>query len=327
MRAIVQTEHGSPDVLKLTEVPDPVPGAGELLVEVAHVGVNFIDTYRRTGQYPIDLPHTPGTESAGTVAAVGSGVTGWSVGDRVAYAAAPGAYAEKVLVPAATALGVPAGLDLDVAAALPLQGMTAHYLLDGASHVGDGSTVLLTGAAGGVGLLVTQLASARGARVIALVGNPGKEELARTAGAQDVIRYRELDDLTTDLPRAVRELTGGTGVDVALDGVGKDTFDASLASLRTRGTLVLFGAASGPVPPFDLQRLNSAGSVFVTRPTLVHYTAEREELEWRWLAVASPAAEGTLDVRIGHRFPLADAADAHHAIESGTTTGKILLDV
>ncbi|MGC5616061.1 quinone oxidoreductase family protein [Georgenia sp. Z1491] len=327
MRAIVQTDTGSPDVLQLTEVPDPVPGPDDLLVDVAHAGVNFIDTYRRSGQYPIDLPHTPGTEGAGTVAAVGANVTGWSAGDPVAYAAGPGAYAEKAIVPAAVALPVPDGLSLDVAAALPLQGMTAHYLVDGASHVTDGSTVLLTAAAGGVGLLVTQLASARGARVLALVGAPEKEELARAAGAAEAIRYRELDDLSAELPALVRELTDGRGVDISLDGVGKDTFDASLASLRTRGTLVLFGAASGPVPPFDLQRLNSAGSVFVTRPSIGHYTSDREERRWRWQSVAEPASRGDLDVRIGHRFPLAQAADAHRAIESGTTTGKILLDV
>lgn len=327
MRAIVQTEHGSPDVLQLTDVPDPAPGPEDLLVDVAHAGLNFIDTYRRTGLYPVDLPHTPGSEGSGVVREVGGEVTGWSVGDRVAWAAGPASYAEQVVLPASVALPVPDGLALDVAAALPLQGMTAHYLLDGAARVTEGSTVLLTAAAGGVGLLATQLATARGGRVIALVGSKEKEELARAAGAADVVRYRELGDLTAELPGIVRGRTGGAGVDVALDGVGKDTFDASLASLRTRGTLVLFGAASGPVPPLDLQRLNAAGSVFVTRPTLAHYTAESAELERRWRSVADAAAVGSLDVRIGRRFPLAEAADAHRAIESGNTSGKVLIDV
>ncbi|MGO1174523.1 MAG: quinone oxidoreductase family protein [Actinomycetaceae bacterium] len=326
MRAIVQTETGSPDVLRLTEVPDPAPAPGELLVDVAHAGLNFIDTYRRSGQYPVDLPHTPGSEGSGVVRGVGEAVSGWSVGDRVAWAAGPASYAEQVVLPAGVALRVPDGLGLDAAAALPLQGMTAHYLVDGATRVAEGTTVLLTAAAGGVGLLATQLAAARGAHVIALVGSPEKEELARAAGAAEVVRYRELDDLTAELPGIVRGLTGGAGVDVALDGVGRDTFDASLGSLRPRGTLVLFGAASGPVPPLDLQRLNSGGSLFVTRPSIGDYTADREEREHRWSEVSSRAARGELDVRIGHRFPLADAAAAHRAIESGTTTGKILID-
>lgn len=326
MRAIVQTEHGSADVLNLTEVPDPVPGPTDILVDVAHTGVNFIDTYRRTGLYPVKLPHVPGTEGSGVVAAVGDAVDGWSVGDRVAWAAAPGSYAERVVLRAEAGLRVPDALGLDVAAALPIQGMTAHFLTDGAAAVGEDSAVLLTGAAGGVGLLATQLARARGARVIALVGSREKESLARAAGAADVVRYRELDDLTAELPAIIKDLTDGLGVHVALDGVGKDTFDASLASLRVRGTLVLFGAASGPVPPFDLQRLNSGGSLFVTRPTYGDYTADRAERERRWADVSGAAAAGSLDVRIGHRFPLSEAADAHRAIESGTTTGKILLD-
>ncbi|MFC7405411.1 quinone oxidoreductase family protein [Georgenia alba] len=325
MRAIHATEAGGPEVLSVVDLPEPEPGPGEVVVDVAAAGVNFIDTYRRSGVYPMDFPHVPGSEGAGTVTAVGPGVADLTVGDRVAWAEAPGSYAERAVVAAEVALPVPDDLDLEAAAALPLQGMTAHYLVASAFPVQAGHTVLVTAAAGGVGLLLTQLAAARGARVIGTVGSAQKEALAREAGAAEVIRYAELADMTTELPRIVRDLTDGRGVDVAYDGVGKDTFDASLGSLRPRGMLVLFGGASGQVPPFDLQRLNRAGSIFVTRPTLAHYTADRQELLWRAGEVFGAVVEGTLSVRVGARYPLADARAAHEALEGRATTGKVLL--
>jgi NADPH2:quinone reductase len=325
MRAIHATHAGGPEVLSVVELPDPEPGPGEVVAEVGAAGVNFIDTYKRGGVYPMSFPHVPGAEGAGTVVAVGEGVTGLAVGDRIAWADAPGSYAERVVVPADVALPVPDELDLQTAAALPLQGMTAHYLVASTFPLHAGQTALLTAAAGGVGLLLTQLAVARGARVIGMVGSAEKEALAREAGASDVIRYTELDDLTTDVPRIVRNLTDGVGVDVAYDGVGKDTFDASLASVRRRGMLVLFGGASGQVPPFDLQRLNRAGSIFATRPTLGHYTADREELLWRAGEIFEAARAGTLTVRIGATFPLAEARAAHEALEGRATTGKVVL--
>jgi NADPH:quinone reductase len=325
MRAIHATQAGGPEVLSVVELPDPEPGPGEVLAELAAAGINFIDTYKRGGVYPMDFPHVPGAEGAGTVVAVGEGVTDLAVGDRIAWADAPGSYAERVVVPADVALPVPDELDLETAAALPLQGMTAHYLVSSTFPLQAGQTVLLTAAAGGVGLLLTQLAVARGARVIGMVGSAEKEALAREAGAAEVIRYTELDDLTADVPRIVRDLTDGVGVDVAYDGVGRDTFDASLASVRRRGMLVLFGGASGQVPPFDLQRLNRAGSLFTTRPTLGHYTADRDELLWRAREIFDAAGAGTLKVRIGERFPLADARAAHEALEGRATTGKVLL--
>ncbi|GAA1649856.1 quinone oxidoreductase family protein [Georgenia ruanii] len=325
MRAIHATEAGGPEVLSVVDMPEPHARPGELVVRLAAAGVNFRDTYERSGVYPMPFPHVPGAEGAGTVTAVGEGVTDVAVGDRVAWADARASYAEQVLVPAAAALPVPDGLDLETAAALPLQGMTAHYLVASTFPLGPGQTALLTAAAGGVGLLLTQMATARGARVIGLVGSREKEVLAREAGAAEVVRYTELDDLTAELPGIVRELTGGAGVDVAYDGVGRTTFDASLASLRRRGMLVLFGGASGQVPPFDLQRLNSVGSAFVTRPKLADYVADREELLWRAGEVFGAAVAGRLTVRVGARFPLAEARQAHEALEGRGTTGKVLL--
>ena len=325
MRAIHATEAGGPEVLSVVDVPAPSAGPGELVVRLAAAGVNFRDTYERSGVYPMSFPHVPGAEGAGTVTAVGEGVSDFAVGDRVAWADARASYAEEVVVPAAVALPVPDGLDLETAAALPLQGMTAHYLVASTFPLGPGQTALLTAAAGGVGLLLTQMATARGARVIGLVGSREKEVLAREAGAAEVVRYTELDDLTAELPGIVREMTGGAGVDVAYDGVGRTTFDASLASLRRRGMLVLFGGASGQVPPFDLQRLNSVGSAFVTRPKLGDYVADREELLWRARDVFDAAVAGRLKVRVGERFPLAEAQQAHEALEGRATTGKVLL--
>lgn len=328
MRAIQVSRAGGPEVLEPAELPEPSPGPGQLLVEVAAAGVNFIDTYRRSGVYPTPVPHVPGSEGAGRVVAVGPDGPvpgGLAVGEPVAWHDASGSYAELVLVRAAAALRVPDGVALDVAAAVPLQGMTAHYLVTSSFAVRPGHDVLVHAAAGGTGLLLTQLATARGARVVGTVSTAAKEALARAAGAADVIRYTELDDLTTELPAAVRDLTGGAGVHAVNDGVGADTFDASLASLRVRGTLVLFGGSSGQVPPVDLQRLNTGGSLFVTRPTLAHHVAEPDELAWRAGEVFGAVADGTLDVRVRARYPLAEAARAHADLEGRRTTGKLLL--
>lgn len=325
MHAIIATAAGGPDVLDLIEVDDPTPGPRDLLVRTVAAGVNFIDTYRRAGVYPMTYPHVVGSEGAGEVVAVGSQVDGFAVGDLVAWADAPSSYAELVVVPARAALPVPAGVDPLVAAALPLQGMTAHYLVASTFPVTEGQDVLVHAAAGGVGLLLTQLAVARGARVIGTVGTPEKEELARAAGATDVIRYTELLDLTEELPAIVRGLTGGKGVHTVFDGVGRSTFDASLASLRPRGGLALFGGASGQVPPVDPQLLNRAGSVFLTRPTLAHYTASAEDTRWRSGELFAAVADGTLDVRIGAQYPLEEAAEAHRALEGRETTGKVVL--
>lgn len=325
MRAVVARSAGGPEVLEYTERPDPEPGPGELLVRVAAAGVNFIDTYRRAGVYPMDYPHVVGVEGSGTVEACGPGVDRFAVGDRVAWHQAPGSYAELAVVGADVAVRVPTGLDLTTAAALPLQGMTAHYLVASTFEVGLGHDVLLTAGAGGVGLLATQLAAARGGRVLTTVSTPEKAALSSAAGAAHTIDYAAMDDLAAELPAVVHELTDGAGVHVAYDGVGAATFDASLASLRRRGTLVLFGGASGQVPPFDLQRLNAGGSLYVTRPSLGHYTATRAELEWRASEVFGAAAGGDLEVRVGATYPLADAAAAHAALEGRSTTGKVLL--
>jgi len=321
MRAIQISSAGGPDVLVPAELPDPRTEPGTLLVEVAAVGVNYIDTYQRAGIYPMTLPYVPGLEGAGRVRAVGEGVADSRVGDRVAWAEGLGSYAELVAVAADKAVPVPAALSDEVAAAALLQGMTAHFLATDTHPVQPGEDVLVHAAAGGLGLLLTQLVTARGARVIGTVSTPEKEELARGAGAADVIRYTEVDDLAA----AVRELTGGAGVHVAYDSVGATTFDASLASLRRRGLLVLCGASSGPVPPVDPQRLNAAGSVFLTRPKLFDHIDTREELTARAAAVYSVVADGTLDVRIGRRYPLAEARAAHADLQARRTTGKLLL--
>lgn len=325
MRAVVATAPGGPEVLQVVELPDPEPRPDEAVVAVAAAGVNFIDTYRRSGLYPMRYPHVVGSEGAGRVVALGSSVTGVAVGDRVAWTAANGSYAQLATVRASDLIPVPDGVSDETAAGIPMQGITAHYLVSSTVGLRPGDDVLLHAAAGGVGLLATQLATLRGARVIGTVGTAAKEELARQAGAADVIRYRELDDVTRQLPALVRELTSGVGVRAAYDSVGKDTFDASLASVRPRGTLVLFGASSGPVPPVDPQRLNAAGSVYLTRPSLGAYTATREELLGRTEELFALLADGRLSVRIGATYPLRDAADAHRALEGRRTTGKVLL--
>ncbi|MBI9115423.1 quinone oxidoreductase family protein [Sanguibacter suaedae] len=322
---VVATAPGGPEVLAVRTVPALRPGPGEVVVDVAAAGVNFIDTYRRSGVYPMTYPGVLGSEGAGTVTAVGDGVETVRPGDRVAWCDAPDSYASQVLLPAERAVPVPDDVDLLTAAALPLQGLTAHYLVTSTFAVGPGQDVLVHAGAGGVGLLLTQLAVRRGARVITTVSTSDKADLSRAAGAHDVVLYTELDDLTRDLPAVVRGLTDDRGVHVAYDSVGKDTFDASLASVRTRGTLVLFGGSSGQVPPFDLQRLNAAGSLAVARPSLAHHVATREELLSRSDDLFRAVSDGTLHVRVGATYPLADAARAHEALESRRTTGKVLL--
>ncbi|GAB2595242.1 quinone oxidoreductase family protein [Pseudactinotalea suaedae] len=326
MRAIEVSEAGGPEQLQVVEVAEPEPGPGQVVVAPAAIGLNFIETYQRSGVYPVEHPFRPGGEGAGEVVAVAADVTALRVGDQVAWTSSvTGSYAERVLLEAAQALPIPAGLDLRTAAALPLQGLTVSMLVDGAFDLRPGQDVLLTAGAGGIGLLLTQVAAHRGARVITTVSTAEKEALSREAGAADVIRYDGFDDITTELPATVRDLTGGAGVHVVYDGVGKSTFDGSLASLRTRGTLVLFGGASGPVPPFDPQRLNRAGSVFLTRPTMFHYVSDPDERARRWSQVSAWVTEGVVDLRVGATFPLADAEHAHRALEGRQTTGKVLL--
>jgi NADPH2:quinone reductase len=316
---------GGADVLEYGEVPDPTPGPGELLVSVIASGVNFIDTYRRSGVYASEFPHIPGAEAMGTVVALGDGVEGVAVGQRVAWVDVLRSYAQLAVVPSARAVTIPDDVDDASAAALPLQGITAHYLAVSTYPVQRGDTVLVHAAAGGVGLLLTELAVSRGARVIGTVSTAAKEELSREAGADEVILYSEFQDIDRELPAAVRELTAGRGVDVVYDGVGKATFEASLASLRPRGMLALFGAASGQVPPFDLQRLIGLHSLYVTRPTIGDYIAGREELTWRAREVFEAAASGVLTPRVGGMYPLEGAAAAHVDLESRRTTAKVLL--
>jgi NADPH2:quinone reductase len=311
-------EVGGPDVLRAEDVPTPEPSEGELLVDVGAAGVNYIDTYIRSGLYPRETPFGLGQEAAGTVRAAGPGVHGFAAGDSVAWAMAQGSYAQRALVPARTAVAVPEGVSQETAAALMLQGITAHYLATSTYPVRSGDTVLVHAAAGGVGLLLVQLAGARGARVIATASTPEKRELAAEAGADEVIDYDGFDE-------RVSELTGGEGVAAAYDGVGAATFDASLASLRRRGTLVLFGAAIGPVPDVDPQRLNTAGSVYLTRPTIVDYIADPDELAWRAGELFDAVRAGELDVRIGQRYALSEAQQAHEDLEGRRTTGKLLL--
>ena len=320
MRALVVTEHGGVDVLAVEDRPDPAPGPGEVLVEVAASGVNFIDVYQREGIYDVPTPFVLGGECAGRVGAVGPDVSGFAEGDLVATASGSGTHATHALVSARAAVPVPAGIDPDVAAAAMLQGMTAHYLVNSTYAVRPGDVALVHAAAGGVGQLLVQMDKAKGGRVIATVGSAEKVDIARSVGADDVIRYDELDDLAA----AVRDLAPD-GVHVVYDGVGSATFEASLASLRPRGMLALFGAASGKVPPFDLQRLNAAGSLFVTRPTLGHYTATRDELLERSGDVLSAIADGSLRIAIGGRYALDDAAQAYRDLEGRRTTGKLLV--
>ncbi|MGY3380442.1 NADPH2:quinone reductase [Arthrobacter sp. TE12231] len=318
MHAIVARRAGGPEVLELDETARPVPGPGQLLIKVAAAGVNFIDTYKRSGVYKVAYPFTPGSEASGTVEEVGDGVTGFAPGDRVATAEGINCYAGYALVDGDKALPVPDGLDDFTAAALPLQGVTAHYLINSTFKVEPDHTVLVHAGAGGVGLLMIQLLKAKGAHVITTVSTDAKQQLARNAGADHVLRY-------DGFAEHVRDLTSGNGADVVYDGVGKDTFDGSLASLRIRGMLVLFGGASGPVPPFDPQRLNAGGSLYLTRPTMGHYLRDARERRWRSDEVFAAAAAGSLKVRIGARYSLAEAAQAHDDLEQRRTTGKVIL--
>jgi NADPH:quinone reductase len=320
MKAIRVAEHGGPEVLKLQDVPEPVPGPGQALVRLEAIGLNFIDVYHRTGLYPNPLPFTPGLEGAGVVAALGPGVEEPQVGERVAYTDQLGAYAELAVVKAARLVRVPAGLTSADAAAAMLQGLTAHYLSHSTCPLEPGDTCLVHAAAGGVGLLLVQMAKRRGARVLATVSSEEKAELARGAGADAVIRYDQ-----ADFQQETLRLTGGRGVRVVYDSVGRDTFEASLSSLSPRGMLVLFGQSSGPVPPFNPGLLASKGSLYLTRPSLFHYVADVEGLRARAAAVLGWIASGELRLRIGARFPLADAAGAQRALEGRRTTGKVLL--
>ncbi|MDO5723824.1 MAG: quinone oxidoreductase [Flaviflexus sp.] len=317
MKAMIAPRSGDAHVLEMREVPDPEPGPGELLVEVDYAGLNFIDTYQRSGVYPMDFPHIPGSEGSGRVIGRGDNVEGWWDGTRVAWAQGPGSYAEKVVIPASAANYVPDGVGMDVAAALPLQGMTAHYLVRSAFPVTAGTRILLTGAAGGVGRIASQLAHELGAITIGTVGS--EDKLAFVTGTTHTL---VVDDWAR-VPSMVEELTGR--VDVVYDGIGKDSFDHTLKTLRTRGLMCLFGGASGQVEPFDLQRLNSGGSLYVTRPTLAHYLGD--EQEWRWRELTEAVMAGRLDVLIGEVMPLSDAGRAHSHIESGTSVGKTLLKV
>jgi NADPH2:quinone reductase len=323
MRAIEVPENGGPEVLSYVEKPQPSPGPGEVLIKSEAIGVNFIDTYFRSGSYPRELPFVLGTEVAGTVAAVGDGVTELGVDDRVVTAAAAGAYAEFTTAPAFLVARVPSAVGLDVAASALLKGMTAHYLIKSVYLVKTGDAVLVHAGAGGVGLILTQWAASLGARVITTVSTPAKAELSRQAGATDVLDYP--GDDPAEFGKRIRELTGGTGVAAVYDGVGASTFDASLASLAVRGTLALFGASSGPVPPVDPQRLNSAGSVYLTRPTLVHFTRTGDEFAWRSGELFNAIAAGSLSVTVSRSYPLADAAQAHRDLQGRQTVGSIVL--
>jgi NADPH:quinone reductase len=312
LRAALVTRFGGPEVLEVQEVPEPEAEGDALLVATEAIGVNFRDVYEREGRYGGEAPLVAGIEGAGTV------VSGPMEGERVGWVAAPGSYAERVLVPADRAVPLPDGVSGELAAAVLLQGITAQYLATSVYPVRSGDDVLIHAAAGGVGLLLTQIAKMKGARVIATTSGGEKAELARGAGADDVIGYEGFGE-------RVRELTGGEGVAVVYDGVGQATFDESLASVRARGTMVLFGAASGPVPPFDPMRLEHEGSLFLTRPGLRNYTAEREELLARAAEVFGWVADGTLDVRIGGRYPLEQARQAQQDLTARRTTGKLVL--
>jgi NADPH2:quinone reductase len=321
MKAIQIHETGGPEVLKLADLAIPAPGPGQVLVRVEATGVNFIEIYFRKGVYKAALPLTPGSEAAGTVEELGPGVTGFAAGDAVASVSVLGSYAEYALVPAASLVKVPEGLSMEQAAAAMLQGMTAHYLSHSTFALKAGDTALVHAGAGGVGLLLTQMAARLGTRVITTVSTAAKAGLSREAGASDVILYTE-----QDFAAEVKRLTGGKGVDVVYDSVGKTTFEGSLNCLRPRGLLALFGASSGPVPPFDLIQLSGKGSLYITRPTLWHYLASREELEGRAGDVLGWAAKGELKLRTEYVYPLAEAAQAQIDLEARKTTGKILLE-
>ncbi len=320
MQAIQVSQVGGPEVLTPTDLPVPSPKPNEAVVQIKASGVNFIDVYFREGRYPTQLPFINGQEAAGVVTEIGNEVTNVQPGDRVAYTSALGSYADFAAVPANRLVKIPAELDFEQAAAAMLQGMTAHYLLYSSYPLKQGETALIHAAAGGVGLLLVQMAKKIGARVIGTAGTQEKAQLARDAGADECIVYSEADFETE-----TQRLTDGKGVHVVYDGVGKATFDKDLNVLRPRGYLVLFGGSSGAVPPFDLIKLSQKGSLFITRPTLAHYTATREELEWRSNDVLQAIVRGELKLRIHKVYPLAEAAQAHRDLEGRKTTGKLLL--
>ena len=320
MRAIQVSQTGGPEVLTLVDVPVPTPKPNEALVEIKASGVNFIDVYFREGRYPAPLPFINGQEAAGIVKEVGAEVSGIKVGDRVAYTSSLGSYAEYAAVPAARLVKIPDGLSFEQGAAAMLQGMTAHYLLNSTYKLQTGETALIHAAAGGVGLLLVQMAKKIGARVIATAGTEEKSQLARDAGADECIIYTQADFETE-----TKRLTDGQGVHVVYDGVGKATFDKDLEVLRPRGYLVLFGGSSGAVPPFDLIKLSQKGSLFITRPTLAHYTAKREELEWRANDVLGSIASGELKLRIHKTYTLSEVEQAHRDLEGRKTSGKLVL--
>jgi NADPH2:quinone reductase len=321
MQAIAIDRIGGPDVLKLHTLVVPEPGPGEVLVKLEATGINFIDVYFRTGTYPVkDFPYIPGSEGAGTVERCGPGVADFRPGDRVVSASVSGAYAEYALVPADRLVTVPAGVSLRDAAALMLQGMTAHYLCTDTFPLQAGHVAFVHAGAGGVGLLLTQLAKAKGATVITTVSTAEKAALSKRAGADFTIDYTQ-----TDFVAATREFLGGRGVDVVYDSVGKTTWEQSMDLLRPRGYFVLFGASSGVVPPIDLRILNTKGSLFATRPTLANYVATPGELRWRAHELLHAVESGTLSLRVEHTYPLADAQRAHEDLEARKTTGKLLL--
>jgi NADPH2:quinone reductase len=320
MKAVRIHTPGGPEVMRYEDVAQPAPKAGEAVVKVEAAGINYIDVYFRSGQYKAELPLTIGMEAGGTVSAVGAGVTDVKVGDKVAYTGVPGAYAEYATVPAARLVSMPAGLTAKQGAAAMLQGMTAHYLACSTYPLKPGDVCLVHAAAGGVGLLLCQIAKMRGARVIGTVSTEDKARLAREAGADDVILYT-----TQDFETEVKRLTAGQGVHVVYDSVGKTTFDKGFNCLRPRGTMALYGQSSGPVGPFDLQVLNAKGSLFVTRPSLNHHIIGREELVQRAGELLGWIRDGKLKLRTEFEFPLRDAAEAHRALEGRKTTGKVLL--
>lgn len=320
MKGVRVHAPGGPDVLRYEQLPDPTPGSDQVVVRQEAIGVNFIDVYHRAGLYPRTYPFTPGMEGAGAVAAVAPGVTEFAAGDRVTFSGVGGSYAEQIAVSARQLVKIPAGVDATIAAAAMLQGTTAHFLVHSTYPLKTGEWALVHAAAGGVGLLLVQMARRVGAHVIATVGTEGKARLAREAGAEHVIIYTQ-----QDFEVETKRITGGRGVQVAYDSVGKTTFDKSVNVLAPRGYMVLYGQSSGPVPPVDPQILNSKGSLFLTRPTGGHYLATRDELLWRTGDVFRWIQSGELHVRIGHRFPLTDAAEAHRALEGRQTTGKVLL--
>jgi NADPH2:quinone reductase len=317
MKAIVVEQTGGPEVLRPKDVPLPQPGPGQALIRIAAAGINFIDIYQRTGLYKLPLPFTPGSEGAGTIEALGSDARHCHVGDRVAWAVTPSAtYAEYTVVPTEKLVPVPANIELEIAAAAMLQGMTAHYLTHSTFALKPGHACLVHAAAGGVGLLLVQMAKQLGAYVIATASNDEKRQLARDAGADQAVPYE-------DFPARVREFTEGRGLDVAYDSVGRDTFARSLECLKPRGLMVTFGQSSGPIGQMDPLVLSQRGSLFMTRPTLAHYIATREELLWR----AADILNGTMEYRIGGRYPLAEAGRAHSDLEARRTTGKLILTI